>query len=99
MEESDPEEKAKIQAHLEKLTSQFTQLQQSAQTRMSGLKDALQKATVYEEQSNEFDKWLIDMEERLAAWEAFPIASQPMKRQLEAVKVKKGGHCQFGHLV
>lgn len=87
IEESDPEERQKIQSRLESLTSQFTQLEEAAQTRMASLEDALQKATVYEDQSNQFDRWLREMEGKLSSWEPFSIASQPLKRQEEASKV------------
>jgi len=58
-----------------------------AQTRMTSLEGALQKATVYEDRSNQFDKWLHGVEAKLSAWEPFTIASQPLKRQLEAIEV------------
>lgn len=85
--ESNPEEQQKIQARIEALTSQFAALDTAAQTRMTRLEDALQKATVYEDQSNQFDKWLHGVEAKLSSWEPFSIASQPLKRQLEAIKV------------
>ena len=87
IEESDQDERQKIQNKLESLTSQFSQLQSAAQTRMSDLEDALKRATEYEDQSNTFDKWLQDAEGRLSSWEPHSIASQPLKRQLEAIKV------------
>ena len=86
--ESDPEERQKIQARIEALTSQFAALDASAQTRMNSLEGALQKATVYEDQSNQFDKWLHGVEAKLSSWEPFSIASQPLKRQLEAIQVR-----------
>ena len=85
--ESNPEEQQKIQARIEALTSQFAALDTAAQTRMTRLEDALQKATVYEDQSNQFDKWLHGVEGKLSSWKPFSIASQPLKRQLEAIKV------------
>ena len=85
--ESDPEERQKIQARIKALTSQFAALDASAQTRMNSLEGALQKATVYEDQSNQFDKWLHGVEVKLSSWEPFSIASQPLKRQLEAIQV------------
>ena len=85
--ESNPEEQQKIQARIDTLTSQFAALDTAAQTRMTRLEDALQKATVYEDQSNQFDKWLHGVEAKLSSWEPFSIASQPLKRQLEAIKV------------
>ena len=85
--ESDLEEKQKIQDRIETLTSQFAALNTSAQTRMTSLEGALQKATVYEDRSNQFDKWLHGVEAKLSAWEPFTIASQPLKMQLEAIKV------------
>ena len=86
--ESNPEEQQKIQARIDALTSQFAALDTAAQTRMTRLEDALQKATVYEDQSNQFDKWLHGVEAKLSSWEPFSIASQPLKRQLEAIKVR-----------
>ena len=86
--ESNPEEQQKIQARIDTLTSQFAALDTAAQTRMTRLEDTLQKATVYEDQSNQFDKWLHSVEAKLSSWEPFSIASQPLKRQLEAIKVQ-----------
>ena len=87
MDESDPEEKKKIEARLEALTSQFAQVESTAQTRMSRLEVALEKATCYEDQCSKFDKWLVETEANLAKMEPFSIASQPLKRQLEEAKV------------
>ncbi len=87
MKESDPEEQEKIQARLEVVTSQFSQLQKAVQERMANLENALQKAVVYEERSNSFERWLGEAEGRLEAWEPFPIASQPMMKHVEALKV------------
>ena len=88
IEESDPEEKQKIQTRLEALVQHFSQLKSTTQTRMADLEDALQKATAYENQSNEFDKWLKSVEGKLSSWEPFSIASQPLKTQLEAIEVR-----------
>ena len=85
--ESDPDEQKKIQAKLEILTKQFLEMENAAQTRLSSLEDALQKATVYENNSDQFEKWVKDMEGKLSSWEPFSIASQPLKRQVEAVQV------------
>ena len=85
--ESDPEEKQKIQTRLEALLQHFSQLQSTAQTRMADLEDGLQKAATYESQSDEFEKWLKGMEGKLSSWEPFSIASQSLKRQLEAIEV------------
>jgi len=54
--ESDPQERQKIQDGIEALMFQFAALNTFAQTRMTSLEGALQKATVYEDWSNQLDK-------------------------------------------
>jgi len=49
IEESDPEEKQKIQDRIEAFTSQYVALNTFAQTRMTSLECALQKTTVCED--------------------------------------------------
>ena len=56
-----------------------------AQTRMTSLECALHKATVYMHE-DWLDK-LSRVEAKLLTWEPFTIASQSLKRQLEAIKV------------
>ena len=56
----------------------------------SGLEDALDKAAVYENRCDEFDQWLGTAEARLKSWEPLSIASQPLKRQEEEIKVRNG---------
>lgn len=87
LDESDPEEAEKVQGRLFTLAEQFSQLQEMSQSRLSAMEDALKKAAPYEMQCDEFDKWLMDAEARLAAWEPDSIASQPLRRQLETIKV------------
>ena len=84
--ESDAEEKQKIEARLQTLESEFSNLQQAAQTRMSRLKRALRRATAYEDGCGTFEKWLCEAEEKLSKMDPLSVASQPLRRQLEEVK-------------
>ena len=62
---------------------------------MLGLEDALDKSTVYESRCDEFDQWLGAAEARLKSWEPLSIASQPLTRQEEHVKVVQKSVLQF----
>ena len=93
IDESKPEESLKVKGHLEALTTQFSKLETAAQTRMTRLKGALQCATVYEDEGSNFSKWLVEAEEKLSSMDAYAIASQPLKQQLDDVKV--GNVVQF----
>lgn len=84
--ESDSEERQKVEARLESLESEFSQLQQTAQARMSRMEDALNRATTYEDGCCGFEKWLVAAEEQLSKMEPLSVASQPLKRQLEQAK-------------
>ena len=80
-------EKQKIEARIRALEEQFESLQQAAQTRMTGLEDAMGKATTYENQSDEFDRWMRKMEKKMGGRDPFPIASQPLEREMQLIKV------------
>lgn len=41
----------------------------------------------YEGYSEGFDKWLLDAEEKKAALDPLPIASQPLKAKIETLQV------------
>ena len=84
--ESDAEEKKKVEARLEALDSNFSNLQAVAKARMARLDDALKRATSYEESCGGFDKWLQEAEEQLSKLEPLSVASQPIARQLEQAK-------------
>ena len=51
------------------------------------MEDALDKASVYEGRCDEFDQWLVTVEAKLKAWEPLTIASQPLTRQEQELKV------------
>lgn len=87
IDESKPEESQKVRGHLEALTMQFSKLETAAQTRMTRLEGALQCATVYEDEGSKFCKWLVEAEEKLASMDPYTIASQPLKQQLDDIKV------------
>ncbi len=88
VDESKPEESQKVTGRLEALTTQFRQLESVAQTRMARLEAALKCAAAYEDVGSEFNGWLVDAEGRLGSLEQLAIASQPLQRQLEEVKVQ-----------
>ena len=87
MAESGADEKQKIQSQLSSLATHFDQLKETSSKRMSRLEEALKMATDYEDQCNQFDKWLRDIEGRKGEIETFPMASQPLKAQLERLQV------------
>lgn len=87
IDDSKPEESQKVTGRLEALRTQFRQLETAAQTRMSRLETALKCAATYEDEGSEFAKWLVETEGRLNSLEQLPIASQPLKQQLQDVKV------------
>ena len=84
--ESDSEEKQKIESKLQTLESEFSKLQEAAQSRMTRLKDALGRATSYETSCGTFETWLHEAEEKLSKMDPLSVASQPLKRQLEEAK-------------
>ena len=86
--ESDPEESQKIEGRLSALAEQFSRLEAASQSRLEAMGDAIGKAGRYEGRCDGFDGWLKAAEERLAAWEPDPVVSQPLTRQLEAIKVR-----------
>ncbi len=87
VDDSKPEESQKVTGRLEALTTQFRQLESVAQTRMARLEAALKCAAAYEDEGSEFNQWLVDAEGRLGSLEQLAISSQPLKQQLEDVKV------------
>ncbi len=96
VDDSKPEESQKVTGRLEALTTQFRQLESVAQTRMARLEAALKCAAAYENEGSEFNRWLVDAEGRLGSLEQLAIASQPLKQQLEDVKVFFDVHtCTF----
>ena len=99
IDESKPEESQKVSGRLEALATQFRQLESAAQTRMSRLEGALKCAAAYEGEGSEFNKWLVEAEGRQGSMEQLAIASQPLKQQLEDIKVKyyKLLHCIHMH--
>ena len=87
MAESQEEERSKIEAKLSSMADHFARLRENSQKRMSRLEGALKMATQYENQSDQFDKWMRGAEKRKSGVSAFTIASQPLKTQLERIKV------------
>ena len=87
MADSDEDERGKIESKLSSLSEHFERLRENSRKRMSRLEGALKMATSYEERSDQFDKWLSSAEERKAALGPFSIASQPLKTQLDILKV------------
>ena len=71
------------------MTQHFEKLRENSQKRMSRLEDALKKATRYEDQSDQFDKWLRDAEGQKVALGSYPIISQPLRAQLEKMQVSQ----------
>ncbi len=88
MAESEDQEKSKIEARLSSMAKHFSRLRENSQKRMSRVEEALKMATKYEEQSGGFDKWLRGAEGRKSGMGPFTIASQPLKTQLEKLKVR-----------
>ena len=88
MAESQDEEKGKIEAKLSSMAEHFGRLRENSQKRMSRLEGALKMATQYENQSDQFDKWMHGAEKKKSGMSAFTIASQPLKAQLERIKVR-----------
>lgn len=88
MAESNEEEKLKIESKLSSMVEHFSKLRENSQKRMSRLEAALKMATRYEDQSDEFDKWLQGVEAQKASMQPFAIASQPLKAQLEKLQVR-----------
>ncbi len=72
---------------LSSLADHFGKLQETSQIRMSRLEEALKMAQGYEGYSEGFDKWLLDAEEKKAALDPLPIASQPLKAKIETLQV------------
>jgi uncharacterized coiled-coil DUF342 family protein len=80
-EESEEEEREKIDRRLEALSLQFAELQNAADERMRGLEEALDRAREYERRCDEVDQWLGQAETRLRSRDPLSIASQPLTRQ------------------
>ena len=53
------------------------------------LEDALKKAGEYEGRCDEFDQWLGEAETRLRSRDPLSIASQPLSRQEEEIRVSE----------
>jgi hypothetical protein len=87
--ESNEEEKLKIESKLSSMAEHFNKLKENSRKRMSRLEAALKMATGYENQSDEFDKWLRGAEARKASMQPFAIASQPLKAQMEKLQVSQ----------
>lgn len=88
MAESNDQEKSKIEARLSSMTEHFGRLRENSQKRMSRLEEALKMATRYEGLSDQFDKWLRSADGKKSGMGSFTIASQPLKTQLEKIKVR-----------
>ncbi len=89
MAESNPEEKKKVEDRLASLTSQFKQLQETSQRRMSRLEQALQDTSTYESECDKFDAWLTEAEGQLKNMPPFAMLSQPLKTQKEEIEVNR----------
>ena len=88
MAESNDTEKHKIEAKLSALGEHFERLRENSKKRMTRLEEALKMAGKYEDQSDQFDKWLGSAESQKENLGHFTIASQPLKTQLGILQVR-----------
>ena len=55
------------------------------------LEEAQEKAKKYEDGCDSFDQWLVQAEARLRSREPLSIASQPLTRQEQEIRVSREG--------
>ena len=82
-------QQTRIEEKLVAILTQFSQLGAAAKARMNELEDAKKSAAAYESQSSLVEKWLLNMEGKLSEIGPLTIASQPLKRQEEGIKVRR----------
>lgn len=77
----------RIEEKLAAILTQFSHLGAAAKIRMDELEDAKKNAGAYESQSSLLEKWLASMEGKLSEMGPLTVASQPLGRQEQGMKV------------
>ena len=87
MSQCSPQDKNEIQPRLNKITTNFADVEEMAKLRLEELNKERGKAEDYEKQAADLDDWLKDKEAMVEQWEEFAIDSATLEQQMEKIGV------------
>ena len=87
MSQCSPQDKNEIQPKLNKITTNFADVEEMAKRRLEELNVEKGKAEDYEKQADGLDDWLKDKEAITEQWDEFAIDSATLEQQLEKIGV------------
>ena len=96
MAQCSPQDKNEIQPKLNKITTDFADIEEMAKRRLEELNVERGKAEDYEKQADGLDDWLKDKEAMAEQWEEFAIDSATLEQQLEKIGVTAIVTCLLG---
>ena len=92
MSQCSPQDKNEIQPKLNKITTNFADVEEMAKLRLEELNKERDKAEDYEKQADGLDAWLKDKEAIAEQWEEFAIDSAALEQQMEKIGVTNDTH-------
>ena len=87
MSQCSPQDKNEIQPKLNKITTNFADVEEMAKLRLEELNNERVKAEDYEKQASDLDDWLKDKEAIAEQFEEFAIDSAALEQQMEKIGV------------